>query len=82
MVQFLRISHIHVNEIATIEFNPGSELLSDNLLRTPETSDNAAPGLASLLTYLGSQYIALVTLSNAIFFYRMTKQGLMLRILL
>ena len=37
---------------------------------TRETSDNVVPALASLLTYLESQYITLITLNNAIFLAR------------
>ena len=58
---------MNTNNIATIELNPGSELISDNYIWVPETSDNVVPGLASLLTYLETQYITLVALNNAIF---------------
>ena len=55
------------NRIATIEVNPVSELLVDRYIWTPETSDNVVPGLASLLTYLVSQYVTLITLKNVSF---------------
>ena len=58
------------NRIATIEVNPVSELLVDRYIWTPETSDNVVPGLASLLTYLESQYVTLITLNNAVFLAR------------
>ena len=66
-ISYIDDNSLNNNKMATIEVNPVSELLDDRYIWTPETSDNVVPGLASLLTYLGSQYITLITLNNATF---------------
>ena len=40
--------------------------LNDNYLWIPETSDNVAPGLDSMITYIQSQYATLTALQNPI----------------
>ena len=40
--------------------------LTDNYIWIPETSDNVAPGLDSLLTYIQSKYATLTSLQNSI----------------
>ena len=66
-INYIDDNFLNNNRIATIEVNPVSELLVDRYIWTPETSDNVVPGLASLLTYLESQYVTLITLNNAVF---------------
>ena len=53
------------NSTATIDVNtiPG---INENYLWIPETSDNVAPGLDSLLTYIQPKYATLTSLQNSI----------------
>ena len=60
------------NKITTIVVNTIPEI-NENYLWIPETSDNVAPGLDSLLTYTQSKYATLTSLQNSIEFYNQSK---------
>ena len=53
------------NKIATVILNT-TPSTNDNYLWIPETSDNAAPGLDSMITYTHSKYATLTALQNTI----------------
>ena len=53
------------NKIASVTLNP-TPSLNENYVWIPETSDNAVPGLDSLITYIQSKYASLTALQNSI----------------
>ena len=65
-ISYIDDSFLINNNIATVEINTGSDLITDNYTWTPSPSDNVVPGLESLLLFLENQYITLITLNGAI----------------
>ena len=56
---------IYSDKIAAVIVNP-TPSLTENYSWIPETTDNAVPGLDSLLTYLQSKYATLAPLQNSL----------------
>ena len=55
--------HLNNNEIATVILNP-SPSINGNYLWIPETSDNAVPGLDSLIIYIQPKYATTAALQK------------------
>ena len=58
-------NHLNNNTIATVILNP-TPPLTENYLWIPETSENVAPGLDSLITYIQSKHATLTALQTSL----------------
>ena len=57
--------YIYISKISTVMLNP-TPSTNGHYLWTPEVSDNVAPGLDSMITYIQPKCETLITLQNAI----------------